>query len=83
MQEKKNLNTSNQKCVKTLDRVIILGIFIALFIISMIVIFCVFQSVPDTLIIAVLGSGTSEAVLTCIITCVKRKAGISDDSDSN
>lgn len=69
--------------MKTLDKIlIILGTFLGLFIIAMIVLFCVFQSVPDTLIVAVLGSGTSEAVLTCIITCIKKKANIKDANDS-
>lgn len=70
--------------MKTIDKIlIILGTFVGLFIITMIVLFCIFQSVPDTLIVAVLGSGTSEAILTCIITCVKRKGRIKDDSPSN
>lgn len=66
--------------MKTLDKIlIILGIFIGLFIVTMIVLFCIYQSIPDTLVVAVLGSGTSEAILTCVITCIKKKAGIKDD----
>lgn len=67
--------------MKTLDKILlILGVFIGLFIITMIVLFCIFQSIPDTLVVAVLGSGTSEAVLTCVITCIKKKARIKDDT---
>lgn len=69
--------------VKTLDLVlIILGIFLGLFIIAMIVLFIFFQSVPDSLIVSVLGSGSSEAVLCCVITCIKKKAGIKDNDNS-
>lgn len=70
--------------MKTLDKVlIILGTFVFLFVVAMIVTFWVFQSVPDSLIVAVLGSGTSEAILTCIITCIKKKAKIKGVEDEN
>lgn len=66
--------------MKTLDKVlIVLGTFLFLFIVTMIVTFWVFQSVPESLVYAVLGTGTSEAILTCIITCIKKKARIKDD----
>lgn len=66
--------------LKTLDKVLVfLSAFLSLFVIAMVVTFWKFQSVPDSLIVAVLGSGTSEAILTCIITCVKKKAGIKDE----
>lgn len=69
--------------MKTLDKILItLGIFIALFIITMIVLFCIYQAIPDTLVVAVLGSGSSEAILCCIITCIKKKARIKDDTDN-
>lgn len=68
------------KQLNTLDKVlIILAIFLALFVIAMIIIFICFQAVPDSLIIAVLGSGSSEAILCCVITCVKKKIGINED----
>lgn len=70
--------------MKTLDKVlIILGTFVFLFVVAMIVTFWKFQSVPDSLIVAVLGSGTSEAILTCIITCIKKKAKIKGVEDEN
>lgn len=62
--------------LKTLDTVlIVLGIFVFLFIVSIEVMYYVCGSVPECLVYATLGSGTSEAILTCIITCVKRKQG--------
>lgn len=73
-----------KKKVNTLDKVLILlGAFLVLFIIAMIVLFCLFQSVPDTLIVAVLGSGSTEAVLCCIITCIKKKVGIENDEQTD
>lgn len=60
--------------MKTLNRIlIIVGVFLALFIISMIVIFCVYQSVPDTLIVGVLGSGGTECILCALIEITKNK----------
>lgn len=74
---------NNKKKIKTLDLVLtILGIFLGLFIITMIVLFVCFQSVPDSLIVSVLGSGSSEAILCCVITCVKKKAKINDDDNT-
>ena len=71
-----------KKKVKTLDAALtILGVFIGLFIVTMIVLFICFREVPDVLIVSVLGSGSSEAVLCCIITCIKKKAGIEDDNN--
>lgn len=66
--------------MKTLDKILlVLGIFIGLFVISMIVTFWKFQAIPEALVYATLGSGSSEAILTCIITCIKKKAKINDN----
>lgn len=60
------------KVEKFIDKIIIvMGIFLAAFIITMIVTFWKFQSVPDTLIEAVLNTGKFEAALTAGITIVK------------
>lgn len=65
--------------MKTLDKILlILGIFLGLFIITMIILFCIYQSIPDTLVVAVLGSGSSEALFCCIVTCIKKKAHIKE-----
>lgn len=71
-----------KKTMKTLDRVlIILGIFLGLFIITMIVLFCVFQQIPDTLVQCVLGSSSIELFVMAWITVVKKKAGIKEDDE--
>ena len=58
----------------TLDKVLIsLAVFILLFTITMIVLFCVFQAIPDTLVNAVFGVVSSETVLTFLIWYLKRK----------
>lgn len=70
--------------MKTLDKILlILGVFLGLFIIAMIVLFIFFQSVPDSLIYAVLGSGSSELILSCVIKCTKLKAGIKEDENDS
>lgn len=69
--------------MKTLDKIlIIISIFLGLFIITMIVLFCVFQSVPDTLIQYVLGSSAIELILTAWITVTKKKMGIKNEDDN-
>lgn len=70
----KNLKTSNLI-------LIILGIFILTFIITMTVIFCVKGSVPDTLIQYTLGAGGVEAVLCAAIKIAKVVSGEREDID--
>lgn len=68
--------------MKTLDKILIcIGIFIGLFIIAMIVLFCIFQSIPDTLVIAVLGSGGTECVLCALITISKFKNNVPTNTE--
>ena len=50
---------------------LVLGVFLLVFIIAMIVIYCVFQSVPDTLIQCVLGAGGIEAFALAAIKVSK------------
>lgn len=46
---------------KFLDKVLItVAVFDAIFVITMIILFCLFQSVPDTLILAVFGATFGE-----------------------
>lgn len=53
--------TELKKELGTMDRIlIILGVFLFLFIVTMIVLFCVKGSTPDTLIVSVLGACTVE-----------------------
>ena len=79
MLKRRKIRKSSAK-LNTLDKIImILGIFLGLFITTMIIIFICFQSVPDVLIQCVLGSSTLELFFTAWITVVKKKAGIQDD----
>lgn len=79
MSDKKNIRKPTNK-LKTLDKVlIVLGTFMVAFVIAMIVTYWKFESVPDALIVGVMGSGSSEAILCCIIQCVNKKVGIQKD----
>lgn len=60
--------------MNTIDKILIAcAIAVIVFTITMIVIFCIFQSVPDTLIDAVFGLMGSEAIITFAIWWVKKK----------
>lgn len=66
--------------MKTSDRVlVIVGVFILCFVVSMIIIFCVKGSVPDELIRCTLGAGGFEAFFLAWIKVKK----ISKDKDDN
>ena len=54
---------------------LVLGVFLLAFIVAMIVLFCIFQAVPDTLIQYTLGAGGVEAVAMSAIKIVKVKSG--------
>lgn len=69
---------------KTLDRVLIfVGVYISVFIIAMIVIFCVKGSTPDTLIQYSMGAGTLELFFTALITIFKNRAGIKSKKEDD
>lgn len=53
----------------------LLGAFVLVFIVAMIVIFCIKGAVPDTLIQYTLGAGGVEAVAMSAIKIVKVKSG--------
>lgn len=58
---------------KALDVALIgTAFFLSVFIVSMVVIFCVKGSTPDVLIQYVLGAGGVEAVMTAAITITKK-----------
>lgn len=60
--------------MNTIDKILLgCAIFIILFTITMVVIFCIYQSVPDSLIDATFSLFTGEAVVTMIIWWIKRK----------
>ena len=66
--------------MKTLDKVlIIVGIFLALFIIVTVIIYTMNGWQYDVLIPCVVGSGLLETVNTMLITVHKIKKGVQDD----
>lgn len=69
--------------MNTIDKILIAcAIAVIVFTVTMIVIFCIFQSVPDTLIDAVFGLMGSEAIITFAIWWIKKKANRKDkDND--
>ena len=61
--------------MNTIDKILIAcAIAVIVFTLAMIVIFCVFQSVPDTLIDNFFNLFTGEIVLTFCIWWIKKKA---------
>ena len=62
--------------MNTLDKILIAcASFLVLFTISMVVIFCIYQSVPDVLIESVYSLAGSEAIITAVIWYAKKKIG--------
>lgn len=60
--------------MNTIDKILLsCAIAVIVFTITMIVIFCVFQSVPDTLIDNFFNLFTGEAVITFLIWWIKKK----------
>ena len=69
--------------MNTIDKILIgCAIFLIAFTITMIIIFCVFQSVPDSLIEAVYGLIGGEAIVTFFIWWIKKK-GQKDEKRHN
>lgn len=60
--------------MSTIDKILILcGIAVIVFTVTMVVIFCIFQAVPDTLIDSFYSLFTGEAVITFCIWWIKKK----------
>lgn len=71
-----------RKARKTSNLVLIaLGVFALVFIVTMIVVFCIKGSVPDTLIQYTLGAGGVEAVALSAIRIAKAKYGTEEESE--
>jgi putative Ca2+/H+ antiporter (TMEM165/GDT1 family) len=61
--------------MNTIDKILIgCAVFLGLFTLTMIILYCVFQSVPDTLIECVFQLFTGEIFLTFAIWWIKKKA---------
>jgi hypothetical protein len=69
--------------LNTIDKILItLASFVFGFTITMIVIFCIYQVTPDTLIECVFACCSSESVITFAIWWIKKKANRKDkDND--
>lgn len=69
--------------LNTIDKILItLASFVFGFTVTMIVIFCIYQVTPDTLIECVFACCSSEAVITFAIWWIKKKANRKDrDND--
>ena len=71
-----------RKARKTSNVVLlVLGVFVLAFIITMIVLFCIKGSVPDTLIQYTLGAGGVEAVALSAIKIMKVKCGTKNEEE--
>lgn len=61
--------------MNTIDKVLLtLAGFVFGFTVTMIVIFCIFQDIPNTLVEAVFGLASSETIITFAIWWIKKKA---------
>ena len=68
--------------MSTIDKILILcGIAVIVFTVTMVVIFCIFQSVPDTLIENFFNLFTGEIVLTFCIWWIKKRYSKEKDND--
>ena len=68
--------------MNTIDKILIsCAIAVIAFTVAMIVIFCIFQSIPDTLVDNFYNLFTGEAVITFLIWWIKRRTGIKDEQD--
>ena len=73
--------TKRRKKISTLDRVLLFcAISILVFTIIMIVLFCIFQSVPDTLIVSFFGVFTGEGCICWRIWA--KKKGLLKNNDN-
>lgn len=71
-------NTKKKK-LNTLDRILLFcAISVLVFTITMIVLFCVYQSVPDTLIVSFFGVFTGEGCICWRIWAKKKHINLED-----
>ena len=68
--------------MNTIDKILLAcAITLLLFTVTMIVIFCIYQVTPDTLIECVFACCSSEAVITFAIWWIKKKANNRKEKD--
>ena len=71
--------SKSKKRLNTLDKILLFcAISILVFTLVMIVIFCIFQSVPDTLIVSFFGVFTGEGCVCWRIWAKKKKIDLGD-----
>jgi hypothetical protein len=76
MRGKRVAAKNQKKPLGGMDKILLaLGIFVLAFVVCMIVLFCVFQAVPDTLIQYTLGAGGIEALAMAGIKISKVRNG--------
>ena len=70
--------------MNTIDK-ILLGCagFLLAFTITIIIIFCIFQTIPDTLVSSVFGLFSCEAFITLVIWAIKRHQNTKRKEDKN
>jgi uncharacterized BrkB/YihY/UPF0761 family membrane protein len=70
--------------MNTIDKILLgCAIFILCFTITMIVLFCIYQSVPDVLIENIFQIFTGEAVITFLIWWIKKKGQKNEKGHNN
>lgn len=70
--------------INTIDKILIADVVILLlFTITMIVVFCVFQAIPDTLVECFFGCAGGEGIVTFAIWWVKKRHSKVDNKSEN
>ena len=77
-------NKKKRKKISTLDRVLLFcAISLLVFTIVMIILFCIFQSVPDTLIVSFFGVFTGEGCICWRIWAKKKGLSLNDNGSES
>lgn len=67
--------------MNTIDKVLVgLVIFLIIFVITMIVLFCIYQDIPNTLVECVFSCAGCEAIITFAIWHLKRKSNKKEET---
>lgn len=68
--------------MNTLDKILLsCAVIVLVFTITMIVLFCIFQTVPDTLIDSFFGLFTGETIICFVIWYAKRRFNLLKDNE--
>ena len=70
----KSKSGSNGNKLNTIDKILLgCAAFLAVFVITMVIIFCIYQAIPDTLVTCVFGVLGSEAFIAFGIWYIKKR----------